>query len=467
MNTRFVSIWFSAVVLILLSSQKAFSSVLINGSCHLSQLDAVSGKLLAKELEFLRLNTRLKLYSLPHGPWSARRQASIGFTNATLTATGALINGTGRLHFLGKRAPSPLFENAGIVRFMANCVSTGAAVYEFGNDCIVDWKERRNGSSLKIVHARAIQLKGEIEELINERNSLLESANYDGEKRRVLTKESEILSCLADSAASEFALYYARAKGNRTARRFGYLITITSNVASGAGTLVGIEANHLHGLSAVRRVHMGGVGGICDIITGSLNIASPVLTRSAAAVQRKLSQNELCTELGCKQNQSLLTLEEQLAKYENSSSDAASLELHGVVLRKEALKASAEILKKRNDMLASEHKAARARFIENMAVSSIAGGSKIANGIGGTIGAYKFTRDGYHRAEVQGGTAIAYGAGNILAALETARVRLGDEYKLFHKKGPSKEEILNQQLKRLESLQTTPQLAASPAQQTM
>ncbi len=144
-----------------------------------------------------------------------------------------------------------------------------------------------------------------------------------------------------------------------------------------------------------------------------------------------------------------------------------TLELHGVVLRKEALKASAKILQKRNTMLADEQNAARKRFIENMAVSSVAGGSKIANGIGGTVGAFKYTRDAYHRFEVQGGTALAYGAGNALAALETARVRLGDEYKMLHKKGLSKEEILNQQLKELQSLPTAPQLAASPDKHIM
>jgi hypothetical protein len=436
-----------------------------------SEVDNVSSELLAKEIELLKLNTRLKLYLLPHSPWSARRAAGIGFTNSTLTAVGALMNGCGRFRYLDcpKKAPSPLFEDAGIVRFLANCVGTGAAVFEFCSDSYVDIKGARHGVSLPIMHDRALALREEIDELLNQRQAIIASAEFGSQDMAALEHEGVVFKDLRDAGANEFALYFAQAKGNRTARRLGYLIAVTSNVASGAGTLVGIESNHLHGLSKVRRTHMGGVGGICDIVTGSMNMMAPVAIRGGAALQRHFTRDTLCRELDCRQSNNVSTLQAHQNACEQALAGQPELEVRGVILRSESLKAAGRILEKRCSMRMSEQRAARNVFIESMATATVAGGSKIANGIGGTLGAYKYTRDSYHRFEVQGGTSIAYGAGNALAALETARVRLGDELKTCRsaKDGSSKRDVLNKQLAELDSLQAAPQLAASPHRKTM
>lgn len=468
MNTRFVSICFLALAFSLLSPfTTASAQVQLSG--RVSEIDNVSAKVLSKELELLRLNTRLKLYSLPRGPWSARRQAGIGFTNSTLSATGSFMNGIGRLYFLDnpRKAPANLFENASILRLLANCISTGTSVFEFCNDTVSDIKEKKQGISLNMMHERAHALKCDIDSLLSERKAIVETLEMDVAEKQAFVQESKLLSTLGDTAANEFALYYASARGNRTARRIGYLITITSNVCSGAGTITGIRANHIRGISSGRRTHMGGVGGICNIVSGSVNLMAPVLTRTGSALHRHFTRDALCEELNCKQDKNLLALKEQLQKYDSSLHANESLELHGVLLRKQALQASANILEKRQSMLSSEHVSARNRFIENMAVASVSAGTKIAYGVGGTVGAFKYTRDAFHRNEIQGGTAIAYGAGNALAALETARIRLGQEWKLLHKSGKSKEETLKDQLTELDSLQTAPQLATSPNNQIM
>ena len=473
MNARTVSTYFIALFLLIfqnITPARAAGETLPE-SQQISDVDSVSNELLSKEIEFLKLNTRLKLYLLPHNPWSARRAASIGFTNASLTAVGALMNGCGRFRYLyiPKKAPSPLFEDAGIVRFMANCLSTGAAVFEFANDGYVGLKERHHGVSLAIMHDRALALQHDIDELVARRNSLISANNPEPENKATLDQEGIVLKDLSSASANEFATYYAQAKGNKVSRRLGYAITIVSNVTSGAGTLVGIEANHMHGLNKVRRNHMGGVGGICDIISGSMNIAAPMVTRGGAALERHFARNKMCESLDCQQSDNVNKLAADEKAIEAVIAEKPSLEVHGVILRNEALHAAAKILEKRQEMRLSEQRAARNKFIENMAVSSVAGGTKIANGIGGTVGAFKFPRDSYHRYEWQGATAIAYGAGNALAALETARVRLGDEVKTYknQKAKTSKADILNQQLNELDSLKTAPQLAGKPRQQTL
>jgi len=440
-------------------------------SAQLSDIDNVSSELLAKEIEFLKLNTRLKLYLLPHNPWSARRSAGIGFTNGTLTAAGALMNGVGRLHYLyaPALAPTPLFEDAGIVRFLANGLSAGAAIFESCSDACADIKERGHGVSLSMMHDRALVLQHDIDELSSTRRSLILSRNFPTEKKAILDQEGNVLTDLRNAETNEFASCFAQAKGNRTSRNLGYTISIASNIGSGAGTLVGIEANHLHGLSKVRRNHMGGVGGICDIVSGSLNVLAPIATRGGAAIERHFCGSKICQELDTQQSSTLKSLLAHQKANETALDGSPLLDLQGVILRTASLHAVSTILESRNSMRISEQSAARNRFFENLAVAAIAGGSKITNGIGGTVGAFEFPRDSYHRFEVQGGTAIAYGAGNTLAAIETARVRLTDEFTTGKAKRSrtGKEDLLNRQLKELESLPAVPQLAGSPTKQTM
>jgi hypothetical protein len=473
MNTQVVSMCFLAPLLstFCIALPGTAAPATLEESIQVSDIDSVSNELLAREIEFLKLNTRLKLFLLPHSAWAARRSSGCAIANYTLTSVGAFTNGWGRLHYLytpGK-APSPLFEDAGIVRFLANCVSTGSAAFEFCNDSFTDLWQRKHGVSLSTMHDRALVLQHEISELIDRRQSLLSSGNFKSETKTTLDKESLVFNDLYNAEANEFAFYFSQAKGNTTLRRIGYLISVTSNVTSGAGTLTGIEANHLHGLKKVRKNHMGGVGGICDIVSGSMNVLAPIATRSGAAIERHFSRNAICKGLNCQQSNDLFTLLADERANVAALPVRAELEVQGVVLRSEPLRAAANILEKRYSMRLSEQKAARNRFLENMATATVAGGSKIANGVGGAVGAFEFPRDSYHRFEVLGGTAIAYGAGNSLAALETARVRLADEFKTHQaqKNKTSKEEILNRQLKELEMLKPVQQIAGNPDKKAM
>lgn len=467
MNTRFVSRFICAGVLLFSAAQPANSIEM--ESTQLSQIDSLSSDLMSKVIELLKLNTRLKMYLLPRSPWSGRRQSGLGFTNATLTSVGAYMNGVGRLHYLytPKKAPLPLFEDAGIVRFLANAITCGAQVFEFCNDTVTDIKDKRQGVSLSIMRKRANELQQEIDGLLEKRKEALAELNNDGHD--LFHAEQSLFADMRDAATNEFAMYYSDAKANRFSRRLGYVVSLTSNITSGAGTIVGIESAHLHGLKSRRRTHMGAVGGITDIITGSINVAAPFIIKGGQIAEAHFARKQICQELLSKQTDSLDSLLKHEKEFQSACAGSPQLEVKGVVLRQGAMQAAGKILEKRYSMLEGERKSARGRFYENVAVAAIAGGSKITNGIGSTVGGFKYDGDSYHRLETLGGTAIAYGTGNALAALETARVRLKDEFKLLEtgKNKSSKRDILNQQLKQLEDLQSAPAFASKPGGQTL
>ncbi len=70
------------------------------------------------------------------------------------------------------------------------------------------------------------------------------------------------------------------------------------------------------------------------------------------------------------------------------------------------------------------------------------GFSKVVNGIGGAVGAYRYTFDANKRFRVQGGTNLAYGIGNAIAVEEVVRGQIQLERK--HAKDEQKHELLTQ-----------------------
>lgn len=430
-----------------------------------NDIDNISTELLMKEIELLKLNTRLRIYLLPHKLWSTRRWSGVGITNVTLTAIGALMNGAGRLHYLDnpKKAPQSLFLNASKVRFLANCISMGGATFESGADLLSGCLEKRRGVDLSAMRSCANRLQREIDELIDRREALLASSDVTGRAKDVLKREAVLLTDLRNADVNEFAYYYSQARGNRLARQANYLITFASNFTSAAGTLVGIESIRMQGLSGRRRAHMGAVGGICDIVSGSINIAAPAATRCVGALQRRFARKAICEKFDCEQSNNINSLLEHKHAYLSEIARGPTSVVRGEILRKPALDAATAVLEKRFEMRAQDWQRAKMRFYENSVTALVAGGSKITNGIGSTVAAYKFTDDPQMRFAIQGGTAIAYGVGNAAAAAENIRVQLGNEIKGYRnsKERKGTEYILKQELEELEHVSVGSQVAST------
>lgn len=431
-------------------------------------IGGITDNLIIKEIELLKLNMRLKLNSAPHSPWAARRWACTGITNNTLTSIGALKTAAGRFKYFNspKKAPNDLFVDAAMCRLIANAISVGGATIELAADGISVWKEHKTGTDLGTTRRYADSLVAEIDELLGRREAAVSQIATDSPAKLILVNQGKVLRDMRDMACNEFARFYSEAKANRVTRDLNYAISWLSNFESGAGSFYGsVRAPQLHRVNSRVRTRMGGAAGITDIISGSLNIVAPLVSRGGGALVRVVSRNGMAAKLDLHQLDNLDAIEQHEQQLAESLTQQPSLDVHAELLRSKAFDTQTDILQQHEQMRHAEDRAARHRLIENMVNSGVSGGTKIANGVGAAVGAFQYTKQARPRFGWSGGTAIAYGVGNAFSGAETLRNQLWNEIhaESSKKKGTSTKQVLQQQLAELETVQSDIRKRSEPA----
>lgn len=412
-----------------------------------STVESLSNKILARQMEFLRLGLRLKNRGESKKMWRDRRQSFFALTNSSLTSIGAFMAAAGRLKYAShpEDAPNKLFENASIVRILANSISMGGVLLEVGNDSIGVYKDHKAKLNLRSISVQADEIQQEIVGLVKLRADALAKLE-DPELKRLYKLEEKILADVHEAALEELGAFYSEAQGKRTRRIAQLSIIFTSNFVSGAGSLYsGVIVPHQFKSDPVRRTRYGGVGGITDMATGSANIMMPLIASGSEMLKRRSAKQVLYKQLGSPNSQDI----KQLKTDEESLRAAVSLTEpalgEGFEARRKVIASFLSVLKKHQEISERERRHAIQKMIVNVLDSGAdasGGFSKVVNGIGGAVGAYRYTFDANKRFRVQGGTNLAYGIGNAIAVEEVVRGQIQVERK--HAKDEQKHELLTQ-----------------------
>ncbi|MBX3074754.1 hypothetical protein KF913_12565 [Candidatus Obscuribacterales bacterium] len=410
-------------------------------------IESLSNRILAKQLEFLRLGLRLKHRGESKNLWRNRRQSFFAFTNSSLTSIGAFMAATGRLKYAShpEDAPNKIFENATIVRLLANSISIGGVLLEVGNDSIGVYKDHKAKLNLRGIGNQADEIQQEVISLVKQRAEALAKIQQP-DLKRLYQLEEKVLADVHEAALEELGAFYSEAQGKRARRITQLSIIFTSNFVSGGGSLYsGIIVPHQFKNDPVRRTRYGGVGGITDIATGSANIMMPLLASGSEMVKRRSAKKVLFKQLGSPNSQDIKQLkkDEETLRAAVSSSDPAISE--GFEARRKVIASFLSVLKRHQEISERERRHAIQKMIVNVLDSGAdasGGFSKVVNGIGGAVGAYRYTFDANKRFRVQGGTNLAYGIGNAIAVEEVVRGQIQLERK--HAKDEQKHELLTQ-----------------------
>lgn len=409
--------------------------------------DALSNRILAKQLEFLRLGLRLKNRGESKKMGRDRRQSFFALTNSSLTGVGAFIAAAGRLKYAShpEDAPNKTFENASIVRVLANSISMGGVILELGNDSVGAYRDHKTGLNLRSIGKQANEIQQEISALFKQR-ALAVAALGEADGKALYELEEKILADVHEAALEELGAFYSEAQGKRARRITQLSIIFASNFVSGSGSLYsGVIVPHQFKSDPVRRTRYGGVGGITDMVSGSVNVMMPLASSGSEMLKRKSAKEVLLKQLGSPNAQDI----EQLKVHGNALREAMSKRdtklIAGFEARLKVVDTFLAVLKKHKEISDKE----RSHAVQKMIVSVLDSGadasggfSKLQNGIGSAVGAYRYTFDDNKRFRVQGGTNLAYGVGNAIAVEEVLRVAVKREIK--HSKDKRKHELLTQ-----------------------
>ncbi|HEY9684794.1 MAG TPA: hypothetical protein V6C86_24665 [Oculatellaceae cyanobacterium] len=412
-------------------------------------VNELSDQILSKELEIFQHGIELKLYGEKKKLWRDRRWFVYSLANSSLTSVGAFMTGAGRLRYANqpKKAPPNLFENATIIRVTANAVSAGGTLVEFGIDAFDQYKARKQRLDARSEAQRVIQLHREIVDLLGQRQVTTRNLE-DASERKVYEVEEHILKDLLVAGLEDFAAYYDESKG-RQAKRFARLLLVgTSNIVSGGGSLYsGVILPHQYKDNPVKRVSYGGVGGITDIATGSGNILTPAVATVVDMANRRDSDSALFKELGAAHSDELYDLKKHDQELRVLFKDRGVTVNDQFLIRQKAVDVIFDILAKHEKANADERRVAVRNFmlsILNSGVDASGSFSKVVNGIGTTVGAYRYTRDNRKRFLVTGRAGIVYGIGNAFGVAEVIRDEATAEVKQASRK--KRHALLSQQL---------------------
>src|SRR6185437_15273108 len=142
---------------------------------------------------------------------------------------------------------------------------------EFFADRWADHRSAKEGVDLKTMRRYFVGLRHDIAALATQRAKLIENTQLSSGERYRVQLESSVLSDLDQQATSQFVRAYAGARGERVSRDINLLLTGASNFNAGAGAMVGVIANNLNHGTSRWRTRLGGTGGICDMVSSSVN----------------------------------------------------------------------------------------------------------------------------------------------------------------------------------------------------
>lgn len=412
-------------------------------------IDSLSNKILAKQLEFLRLGLRLKNRGESKKLGRQRRQTIFALTNSSLTGVGAFIAAAGRLKYASnpQNASHTIFENASIIRFLANSISMGGVLVELGQDSIGAYRDRQNKLNLRSISKQANEIQQEVATLAKQRAESLAQIEA-ADTKHLYELEEKVLADVHEAALEDLGEFYSEAQGKRVRRATQLSIIFGSNLLSAAGSMYsGVIAPHQFRNDPVRRTRYGGVGGITDIASGSVNVSMPLVSCGSEMLERKSARKILFRQLGSTHNRDI----SRLRMHESALREAVTqtnLSLgEGFAARRKVVGSLLAVLKEHKEICDRE----RSHVVRNMILNILDSGadasggfSKVQNGIGSLVGAYRYTFDDKKRFRVQGGTNLAYGIGNAIAVEEVLRVAVQREIK--HAKSEKKHELLSQVL---------------------
>src|SRR6185437_11263580 len=241
-----------------------------------SEVDRLTDEIIQNQVDLLRLNARMRLQQLQN-PWQGRGWFLANLGNASLTATGAYINGFGRYAYLHKKrlraAPRDLFEHATWVRTMANLETCGAAAAENAVLVAKDERNRRNHSDLKALNRQALALQAHIDNFLSSRAALV--AAFSGAEKQRADAEAMVLQDLRNLSADEFARFYSDCRADSATNYLGYSLSFAINAIAGTGAIISNHATMINHGTAHYRTRLAGTSGITDIIASAISLTAP------------------------------------------------------------------------------------------------------------------------------------------------------------------------------------------------
>ncbi len=420
------------------------------------QLDQITKQILAKEIEFERLNTRFRMETTLVTPWRQRRVFLYGETSASCSEAAAIItmpilykSSNPKTRFTARRVNNDKSNLVAATRtsLVGQAVGAGGDILELGLNFLNYEKLRRKSFNPKAYSLRVHALRVELDSLIEQRRILLSNANLYSAESKTAQAESKLLDNIRDLSLLEYSRFHSATRRFWTYQNTAFVVDLIKNSTGITANIIGLAANHL------RRPRMIGGAGVVSIINGAIILVTPSVGRvtgnlSGLAAARTASKE--LTNVQADNAKDFSLHRDQFVAIANDSTENTPY-LNSARKREQLYKESESSATSMQQFLLNQRKRGQGTLRENIVFASIVGPPRLASGIENVLVGWKYydNRVRASRLSAAGATGNAVGAG--FAMFETARVEVSSE--LYNRKQARTNLLPRQQFtQRLQSL---------------
>lgn len=359
------------------STQDALEPTFSAQPVELGKIDQLTGSILRKEIELLKLNTRFRAESTKTSKWKPWRLFAYGLAGNVVTNVGIDHIAYARWKYWQRPAlaTKPFLRKGPICLLIGHSIIASGVLIETVLDAINDRKLERKGFDRKACRQRVIAIRDEIGNLLGERTAEISKLAMPANEAAVLEAEGKVLKDVEQCALDEFVKISARAARWKIARNTTNAMTL-GNAATGG--YVGSLGNLL--AVANRKPRLALPAGVGFIVSGGFIVFNAPTTKLLSTVLAKREGKKERIAIGVSQ-----TAPEDFDRSREAfaallSNQPSSILLDSAKKRLQMYELQNEVVDMTANASQAEARAANKEFVEKMIVGAAAGGTKIAWG---------------------------------------------------------------------------------------
>jgi len=417
------------------------------------EINDLTNEIVLLEIEIQKSNALFRLESTRQP--RLRKWRQFVYSQANSNMTEAALIGRMALSYPYTRENSGRPDQRAIQRCAATSmvgqlIAAGGETFElvdnFRNYRKAEHKEMDPGSYRK----RVTNSVKKLDALLEKKEQLIISAELSQEDLKIIKGESALLRDVRDLALVQYGQYHAGSKRLRFFQNAAYLISISRNIVGATSNLLNIQASRL------RNNNISGYASILNLIAGTLVVATPVFGRVsnnlAGLVDRRVVSKDFA-DIEAKETATFIR--DRLHYLETLHENGVTSKIGRHELERAEIYAGEEsLLLAQEANIERERKQARKTTAENVITGSLVGSSRMAAGILGMAGAWKYGDRPWISSRYTAAASTIYGAGTAFNSLETARVCIKQELHEHReaKNGSLPRQVLQQRLATLDAM---------------
>ena len=398
----------------------------------MTQVDDLTRQIILNEVELERFNLHYKKEVGKQGRWRGLRYSAFQEANFSLNLANGIVSTSERsMHFNNPQHVSAnRVEKANVTGMVGSIIGASAAAFELGITEFQDLRASHDGFSPRLARAHVLELKNEIDRLMDERESLIkveQAAPLLNRDVEIDLLEGKVLKDLRDLTLAEFGTFHIRARRSVAFQKSIYFLDMSKFTCSAIGSFFAYMALHKHDRKWNTRA------GVLFATSGALIMTAPILSRLIGVAAEKYHKHFISPVTRDAQNREVGTLQadeaalEQLCGQGNGSPDHVKKPLERVAVYHIQDKGFQGQL----HQSLQEQRAGKLTATQNIGGGLFVGACKLTSGIlfivPGVIANGKTLRDDRVTNYNLGAAAIVSIPGSSVAILDTLRIQIKAE----------------------------------------